>query len=535
MQREWTPTGRGNQAWKIAGGSLLLLIALVWFLMRAAEGTSPVAQRNSTAHSAANSDSGRPADDAVVVYCAAGLKLPVEAAAKLYAQERFGRPIHLQYGGSGTLLSNLRVAKQGDLFIAADRTYLELAREQGLIAETIPLAQMRPVVAVRQGNPKSIHTIDDLMRDDVKLALANPEAASIGRITRQLFSEAGLWDRLAETVKVFKPTVNDVANDVLLGAVDAAIIWDATARQNPEQLEIVSLPIFDDDRASNEVTLGVLRWTRQPAATLHFARYLQAPEKGAIEFANHGFIPVEGDAWADTPTINLFSGGVNRLAVQDTLRQFEAREGVRINVVYNGCGILVSMIEGGQRPDAYFACDTSYMTQVQSRFQPSLNISETDMIIITQPGNPHDLKTVFDLRREGLKLGIANEEQSALGSLTRTLLEGFQGDDDQNLYEAIQPNIATRTPTADLLVNQLRTGALDAAIVYRANVPLVLDKLEVIPIADSRAIALQPIAGSYDSSCRYLTGRLIDAVRSNESRALFEKMGFRWRAEATRP
>lgn len=531
MQQEWSPAQRGNLGWKVAGGSLLLLVALVWFLLRSAEGTGPPVAGSADAQDATSSDLADGQDAPLVVYCAAGMKLPVEAAAKAYAQESFGRPVHLQYGGSGTLLSNLRVAKQGDLFVAADRTYIELARQQDLVAESIPVAQMRPVVAVRRGNPRSIATLDDLLRDDVKLALANPEAASVGKITKSLLSDAGYWDRINDAVKVFKPTVTDVANDVLLGAVDAAIIWDATARQYPDELEIVSLPVFEDDRASNEVTLGILKSCRQPAAALHFARYLQAPEKGGVEFARHGFIPVEGDQWADVPRLTLFSGGVNRLAIQDTLRQFEAREGVRIDVVYNGCGILVSMIEAGQRPDAYFACDASYMTQVQSRFRPSLDISETDMIIITQPDNPHHIESVDDLRQDGLKLGIANEEQSALGGLTRKLLEGFDAD-GQNLYEAVQKNIVTRTPTADLLVNQLRAGALDAAIVYRANVPYVLDKVEVIRIANERATALQPIASSYDSQYRYLTQRLIDTIRSTESRAVFEQLGFRWRAEA---
>ena len=41
-------------------------------------------------------------------------------------------------------------------------------------------------------------------------------------------------------------------------------------------------------------------------------------------------------------------------------------------------------------------------------------------------------------------------------------------------------NVRTQTPTADLLVNQMKTGSLDAAIVYRANCSFVKDDLPII-------------------------------------------------------
>src|SRR5206468_10993017 len=84
----------------------------------------------------------------LVVYCAAGLKPPVELIARVYERD-FGIPVQLQYGGSGTLLSNLRVAGKGDLFLAADESYLWMARSNRLVQEILPLATMRPVIAVQ--------------------------------------------------------------------------------------------------------------------------------------------------------------------------------------------------------------------------------------------------------------------------------------------------------------------------------------------------------------------------------------------------
>src|SRR5258708_5867092 len=55
----------------------------------------------------------------VVVYCAAGIRNPLEAAAQAY-EDAYGIPVHLQYGPSQTLLANSDISKVGDLYVPAD-------------------------------------------------------------------------------------------------------------------------------------------------------------------------------------------------------------------------------------------------------------------------------------------------------------------------------------------------------------------------------------------------------------------------------
>lgn len=494
--------GISSQA-TLAAGSLMVMFALITLLFWGPD--ARMANRTG---------------DQITLYCAAGIKGPVETAAHEYEQE-FGVSIQLQYGGSGTLLSNLRVAKSGDLYIAADESYVKLAQEQNLIDEVLPLAQVRPIIAVAQGNPKGVESIGDLTREDVRVGLANPDAASVGKLTKTILSESGEWSVLEQHAKVFKPTVNEIANDLKIGAIDAGIVWDSTLANYPD-LMAIPVPAFEDQ--AQTVTISVLKSTETPAAALHFARYLAARDRGLAEFQRHGFQPVAGDQWADVPEITLFSGGVNRMAIQDTVARFEEREGVRVNVVYNGCGILVGMMKSGQRPDAYFACDESFMTDVADAFINPLNVSETQIVMLVPRGNPKNLKTMEDLAQADLKLGVTNEEQSALGALTKKLFE------EAGLYKGIEPNIRTRVPTADLLVNQMRTGSLDVAIVYQANTSQVLDHLDVVPLEHPAAKAVQPFAVGKAAKYPHLTNRLKQAITSAQSRLIFEDVGFTWRA-----
>jgi molybdenum ABC transporter molybdate-binding protein len=461
----------------------------------------------------------------LMMYCAAGLKLPVEAIRREYESE-YGVSVLINYEGSGTLLSKLKIAPHGDLFLAADESYIALAQEQGLVEEEIPLATMQPVIAVSQGNPRQITGVKDLQTADVRFGLANPEAAAIGKITRQVLLQTGQWDKLYPKAKVLKPTVSDLANDLKLKTIDAAIIWDAVANQYPE-LEVVRVPEFKGQEKN--VTVGVLNASGHPTAALHFARFLSARDRGLQTFKQFGYDPVPGDVWADTPELIFFSGGVNRLAVQETLREFERREGTKINTNYNGCGILVGQMKAGEIPDAYFACDVSFITQVGDLFDPRHDIATTDIVILTQKDNPKNLMTLGDLTREGLRLGIPNAQQSALGRLSMNLLEAA------GLTEAVMKNVKSQTPTADLLVNQMLTGSLDAVLVYKANAANVTDKLTIVPIADSLANAIQPYAVSVNSDHRQLMYRLLDTLRSTTSRHRFKSVGFRWLDEQEMP
>jgi molybdenum ABC transporter molybdate-binding protein len=457
------------------------------------------------------------------VYCAAGIKAPVEDIAKKYEAE-FGVPIELQFGGSQTLLANIELSDEGDLYLPADESYLELARDKKLLAETIPIAQMNVVLAVPRGNPKQIDSLEDLLSGELKLAQANPDAAAVGKLTREALTKSGHWETIEEQTLVFKPTVNDVAADVKVGTVDAAFVWDAIVRQMPA-LEAVDLPELADATAS--MGIGVLATSKQPTAALRFARFLSASDRGLPEFEKHGFKPVEGDAWSESPELKLFAGAMLRPAVDETIKAFEAREGVRVTRIYNGCGILVAQMRAGEAPDAYFACDISFMRQVHDLFLDSEDISQNQLVILVHKGNPHDIRSLADLAKPGLKIGIGHEQQCALGVLTQqTLVEG-------GYQKQVMKNVAVQSPTGDMLVNQLRAGSLDAVVAYISNAAAAGDELTAIRIDGIPcAIAVQPVAISRRTQQKQLTERLLEAIRSADSRKRFESYGFQWQGES---
>lgn len=464
-----------------------------------------------------------PSASSLTVYCAAGLKKPIEALALQFEQET-GTTVSLQYGGTGTLLSQIQVAKAGDLLIAADDGSLADATKLNLITETLPIAVQHPVIAVKKGNPKGITSLASLQT--AKYAVANPEAASISKVTRKILGDTA-WKTLADAATVMKPSVTEITADVTLGAVDAAIVWDAIVHQFKD-LEAIELPEFRTHQEN--ASAAILTSSAQPSLALQFARYLASPNKGAPIFQAHHFIPALGDPYTPKPELILYSGGVNRPAIEKLVQQFANREGVEVTTVFNGCGILCATMKaldktyGSKMPDAYYACDVCFVPPVADQFPEAVLLTETAIIIAIPKGNSKSIKTLADLAQPGLKLGVCNAEQSTLGFMTQAMLKST------NLLDSVMKNVVVQVPTADFLVNQMRAGALDAAIVYQVSIQQVAEHFDAIPLPKDIARAVQPFAVRKDSHHYHLAQRLLNYLRAH--RSAFEDAGFIWKGES---
>lgn len=496
-------------AWLAFLASLILLASLVTLLA-----FKPFAQ-----------DAPPPGTRPLVVFCAAGLRKPVEEAAREY-QIVSGVEVQLQYGGSDTLLGQIEVASRThavDLYLPADDSYVHSGRDRGLLDEALPLAAMKPVLAVKKGNPKRITSLDDLIGRKLRVAQANPQAAAVGKITRDALVAGKRWDAFEKCIVVTKPTVNDVANDVIVGAVDAGFVWDATVVQI-EGLKVVR--VAEVEGVSATLSACVVRATAQPTAALRFARYLASRDQGAPHFSRHGFTTGGGDRWEPTPDVKVFAGSMLKPAVEETFTAFEEREGVTLTRIYNGCGILVAQMKASKDgPDVYFACDTEFMTQVQDRFGPSTIVSGNQLVLLVKKGNPHQIRRLKDLGKPGLRVGIGHEKQCAMGVVTQKTLA------EDRSTEMVMKNVKVQTPTGDMLVNQMRTGSLDAAIAYVSNAAGAADELDAIAIDIPCAFAEQPFAIAKGSDFEQLCGRLRDAVLSRESQDRFRAYGFTWKAK----
>jgi molybdenum ABC transporter molybdate-binding protein len=230
-----------------------------------------------------------------VAYVAPAVRVPAEAIARDYEAET-GRRVELRFGASEDILTKagmVNPSDPADLFLPADESYIQMARERGLVAEQVPAATMRAVVLTAKGNPKGIAAWPDLLRDGVKVAVPNP-AAAVGKLTRDHLAATGRWAALLPHA-VDTGTVTEAANAARVGSVDAAMVWDAVAANYPGQ-EVLLLPELAGVTARVEV--AVLSQSADPAAALRFARYATA-DRGLRHFRVAGFAVLDAKSGTD--------------------------------------------------------------------------------------------------------------------------------------------------------------------------------------------------------------------------------------------
>ncbi len=228
----------------------------------------------------------------LVVYAGAGFRRPIEVAAERF---RSVAPSELTFAGSGCLLAQAELSGKGDLFIPGELFYIELARARGLAEEPVPLAILRPVIAVPRDNPLGIHALADLARLGLRIGLGDPKSVAVGIAAERLLAGRPDREAILGNVRSRALNVNEIGSQIALGALDAGIVWDATVPLFAGKLEAVVLP---ESAAQRSVVAGaVLTMARNRAAAAAFLAFL-ASEDGAAIFRQQGYVPFRDEPGA---------------------------------------------------------------------------------------------------------------------------------------------------------------------------------------------------------------------------------------------
>jgi ABC-type molybdate transport system substrate-binding protein len=241
------------------------------------------------------------------VYCASGVAEPIELALRSYRAQFDIDARVVRTGGSGQLFGQIKtefesgVTRGADIFISADASLVERGHQQGVIAERIPIARHRPVIATHVDSGYTTAGLSQMVlsADALRFGIAN-ESAAIGRLTRDIAQHEGVLNELLERRKLETENVMQLAQALQTKTVDAAVIWDATVTQvnrqyGGEVLKIATRTQMPTESDSGRVTLGVVMNTPHPTAALRVARFLAARDGGLLFLKHAGFEVVDGD------------------------------------------------------------------------------------------------------------------------------------------------------------------------------------------------------------------------------------------------
>ena len=250
----------------VAGMKEKIFLLSLFFIMLAA----------SNAHSSPNE---------ILIFAGAASKPATEEVIRVF-EEKTGVTARILFGGSGFVLSQMKLAKRGDLYFPGSSDFMEIAKKGNLVfpdSERI-VVYLIPAINVQKGNPKGIHSLQDLTRNGIRLAIANPETVCVGTYAVEII-EKNLTSTEKKALKKnlvnYTESCEKTANVISLRAVDAVIGWRVFQYWDPERIETVFLRPEEIVRIGY-IPIAVSRFTKNRKVAEKFIDFLLSSEGKAI-------------------------------------------------------------------------------------------------------------------------------------------------------------------------------------------------------------------------------------------------------------
>jgi molybdate transport system substrate-binding protein len=225
----------------------------------------------------------------VVVFAAASLKNALDEAAADFRRAG-NNAVQISYGASSALAKQLENGAPADVFVSADRDWMDWAEGRGLIKRETrkdllgnSLVLVAPAAHAIGVNIKPGFPLASLLGDG-RLAVADPDSVPAGKYAKAALETLGVWpsvkDRLASAENVRAALFFVARAEAPLGIVYAT---DATAEP---QVKIVG--VFPDDTHPPIVYPVALTAVSANPEARRFLDFLASPAAKLI-FETQGF------------------------------------------------------------------------------------------------------------------------------------------------------------------------------------------------------------------------------------------------------
>jgi molybdate transport system substrate-binding protein len=232
---------------------------------------------DSTSRPTAASGSG-----AVLVFAAASLTESFTAEQSTLRSERPGLEVTYNFGGSGTLVTQVQQGAGADVIATADKPSMQKLVDAGLVDSPTVFAHNKLAILVAPGNPKGVQSIADLARSDLAVVLADASVPA-GKYAAQILTKADVTVQ----PKSVETDVRSAVARVTSGEADAAIVYATDVRAAGSKATGVDIP--DSQNVLADYPIAIVKATAHRDAA---AAFVDAIVKGSGQNAltTHGFL-----------------------------------------------------------------------------------------------------------------------------------------------------------------------------------------------------------------------------------------------------
>lgn len=192
----------------------------------------------------------------IIVFAAASLKKSFTEISERFKTDNPGTDVEFSFAGSSDLVTQLTQGATADVFASADTKNMQKATQGGLVAgDPVNFASNTLTIAVAPGNPKNIHSFQDLTTPGLNVVVCAPQVPC-GSATQKVEQATGV--KLTPVSE--ESQVTDVLNKVETGQADAGLVYvtDAMAAGN----KVTAVPFPEAAGAVNTYPIAVLKGSK---------------------------------------------------------------------------------------------------------------------------------------------------------------------------------------------------------------------------------------------------------------------------------
>jgi len=221
-------------------------------------------------------------DRQITVLAASSLTEALTTITERFESDHPGTDVALSFGSSSTLATQVIDGASADVIATASPESMQPVVAEGLgESEPTTFASNSVAVALPADNPGRLRELDDLERDDVKVAVCVP-SAPCGGVATALFATADL----SLTPVSQEVDVKTVLAKVVAGEVDAGIVY--TTDVLAAAADVATLPVPEPDRVTIDYLATPLTTSGDPSLAAEFVESLVSDD-GQRVLANSGF------------------------------------------------------------------------------------------------------------------------------------------------------------------------------------------------------------------------------------------------------
>jgi len=233
-----------------------------------------------------------------------------------------------------------------------------------------------------------------------------------------------------------------------------------------------------------------------------------------------------GPAAGERVRLVAFVGAASKPPAQEAKAVFEkAHPNIVVDMTFGGSGTLLNQMILEETGDIYMPGSDGYMDKAE---QKRAVLPETRAIvayliptICVQHGNPKNIRSLADLARPGVTVGLAEAGAVCLGDASEAVLK------HAGLEEAVKKNVITYAKSCDQTQQLVQLGEVDAVIGWDAFKHWAPDQIDVVNIPPEHLRVYNiPAAISVYSRHREAAQQFIDFLTSDEGKAIFAKHGY---------